>query len=599
MKRFIPIFLIAASVQAKVFNVTDTVVRVRTAASTSLTEAASIEYANSVGLTATPVYVESDPIFTNWFDTNTYVETESDPIWVAASNGIQQQITSNLASAVTGTPIYAESDPIWVANSNLYSLTGADTNYTLKVGDTMTGTHTYTNAILYIAEATNDASPVTYRQLGATLGSIGILYASTNISYATNEYKGFISYNAEVDNATFPDTNISMVVTGAYQLLSRWVSNTGLVTQLRSGIGNIHFRMRFTGLPADELSVRPCVGIVQTDGANNITNNFAICNGGGAVALERDTWMEDDSPVVLTSNYTLLATDAVAVRWNVVAQDGEPTWEFAMGESYVIAARLPTVGEIVTVVGDTFATNMLESIANVTASGSTDGQALTYDGSNWTNVDASSGANLAAISNAVNGITNAFYSDVDTLEIGAGANANNTGGTVVAGPGASASGYDATVLGQDATGTEKDVAVGHDAEAGNSATTIGAYSYSATYSFAGGRAANAAEIYAVALGGFSPVAYKQGIAIGSSSLATNDSAAIGFRSASLVSNCVSIGPCVTNLIQASTRLLGDLYLDNINGGGTQFVFASGIKLIDLTTNLQVVLPGGSLTNLFN
>jgi len=118
MKRFIPIFLIAASVQAKVFNVTDTVVRVRTAASTSLTEAASIEYANSVGLTATPVYVESDPI--------------------------------------------------WVANSNLYSLTGADTNYTLKVGDTMTGTHTYTNAILYIAEATNDASPVTYRQLGAT-----------------------------------------------------------------------------------------------------------------------------------------------------------------------------------------------------------------------------------------------------------------------------------------------------------------------------------------------------------------------------------------------------------------------------------------------
>ena len=171
MKRFIPIFLIAASVQAKVFNVTDTVVRVRTAASTSLTEAASIEYANSVGLTATPVYVESDPIFTNWFDTNTYVETESDPIWVAASNGIQQQITSNLASTVTGTPIYAESDPIWVANSNLYSLTGADTNYTLKVGDTMTGTHTYTNAILYIAEATNDASPVTYRQLGATRGT--------------------------------------------------------------------------------------------------------------------------------------------------------------------------------------------------------------------------------------------------------------------------------------------------------------------------------------------------------------------------------------------------------------------------------------------
>jgi hypothetical protein len=40
--------------------------------------------------TGTPLYgfTETDPVFTNWLATNTYVETESDPAWVAASGAV-------------------------------------------------------------------------------------------------------------------------------------------------------------------------------------------------------------------------------------------------------------------------------------------------------------------------------------------------------------------------------------------------------------------------------------------------------------------------------------------------------------------------------
>ena len=58
-------------------------------------------------------------IFTNWLDTNTYVKVELDPVWSGVSNQyLFDSIFTNWL--FTNTYVKSETDPIWVGVSNLY-----------------------------------------------------------------------------------------------------------------------------------------------------------------------------------------------------------------------------------------------------------------------------------------------------------------------------------------------------------------------------------------------------------------------------------------------------------------------------------------------
>jgi hypothetical protein len=91
--------------------------------------------------TGTPLYAfsEVDPAFTNWLDTNEYVQSETDPVWA-----------SEKANYATGTPVYAESDPVWLAERSnyatgtpLYAFSEVDPAYQAEKSRYATGTPVY------------------------------------------------------------------------------------------------------------------------------------------------------------------------------------------------------------------------------------------------------------------------------------------------------------------------------------------------------------------------------------------------------------------------------------------------------------------------
>ncbi|MDD4737551.1 MAG: hypothetical protein PHP44_15740, partial [Kiritimatiellae bacterium] len=83
--------------------------------------------------TGTPLYAftETDPTFTNWLDTNTYIQTETDPVFLAEKSsfatGTPLYVESDpvflaeRSNFATGTPIYVESDPTWVSERSNYA----------------------------------------------------------------------------------------------------------------------------------------------------------------------------------------------------------------------------------------------------------------------------------------------------------------------------------------------------------------------------------------------------------------------------------------------------------------------------------------------
>ena len=71
--------------------------------------------------TGMPVYLEADPDFNSWLDTNSYIVQESDPVWSGVSNDYYLKSEAD-GLFVTGTPLYVESDPTWTMASNEYYL---------------------------------------------------------------------------------------------------------------------------------------------------------------------------------------------------------------------------------------------------------------------------------------------------------------------------------------------------------------------------------------------------------------------------------------------------------------------------------------------
>jgi hypothetical protein len=95
--------------------------------------------------TGTPLYVftESDPVWSSeksGYATGTplYAYTETDPVWLAEKAGY-----------ATGTPLYVEVDPIWTAASNdiQSQISHLDTAKVSKAGDTMTGPLIISNSL--------------------------------------------------------------------------------------------------------------------------------------------------------------------------------------------------------------------------------------------------------------------------------------------------------------------------------------------------------------------------------------------------------------------------------------------------------------------
>lgn len=154
--------------------------------------------------TGTPIYVESDPVWTGastgyytkvesdgMYATGTPIYVETDPVWTGASTGYYTKVEAdgaflpltqtnlsqfnNDVPFATGTPIYVETDPVW---------TGASTGYYTKVesdGKYSTGTPLYvesdpnwaqqSNLVVYATDPrmTNDRFPLAHYQDWTTI----------------------------------------------------------------------------------------------------------------------------------------------------------------------------------------------------------------------------------------------------------------------------------------------------------------------------------------------------------------------------------------------------------------------------------------------
>ncbi len=172
-------------------------------------------YGDGAGLTNLNVTVtETDPVFTNWVATNTYVKTETDPSFsTSAANGISAGDTNNWTTAygwgnhatagyATGTPLYAyaETDPVWAAVSNAVATdiaarlesnawTSADstTNYLPRTGDLpMSG-----NLDMGGFSITNVAAGSIVFQSGETISSTSISNWTTAFGWGNHGTAGY------------------------------------------------------------------------------------------------------------------------------------------------------------------------------------------------------------------------------------------------------------------------------------------------------------------------------------------------------------------------------------------------------------------------
>lgn len=196
----------------------------------------------------------------------------------------------------------------------------------------------FTNAIIKIPNAVFEYQPVTFSQLGKTLGSVSVLYSSTNIS---TEVTNALFYKALDSLPTHNNFTITNVAPTNGQVLASWISTIGSDIRIRKGVADIHYKMRRNGGGGTAaMTVRPCIGVVQTDGLGNMTNNIPLCESSANIILTT-SFIEDDAAVSITSDYALVSTEALAVRWIVVSRTSTPNWEFECGKDLVIAARLP------------------------------------------------------------------------------------------------------------------------------------------------------------------------------------------------------------------------------------------------------------------
>jgi len=98
--------------------------------------------------------------------------------------------------------------------------------------------------------------------------------------------------------------------------------------------------MRINSGDGRQLSVRPCIGVIQTDGNGLITNQISLCDTGTIIPLT-GSFVNYSAKVAINQTYKLLPTDAIGVCWKVVTTNATPYWCLQCGKDLVVAARLP------------------------------------------------------------------------------------------------------------------------------------------------------------------------------------------------------------------------------------------------------------------
>ena len=158
------------------------------------------DLANGLLATGTPVYVETDPV---WFSeksgyatgTPLYAYTETDPVWGSASNLYYLQTQAD-ALFSTGTPIYVESDPVWTSEKSgyatgtpLYAYTETDPNALLANGTrAMSGNINMNNhRIINLTDPTLGTDAATKDYVDANSGPDEISALSSSFTVAGGE----------------------------------------------------------------------------------------------------------------------------------------------------------------------------------------------------------------------------------------------------------------------------------------------------------------------------------------------------------------------------------------------------------------------------
>lgn len=309
--------------------------------------------------------------------------------------------TFNDAGLTVQGTIYANTG-IWVDNHPV--LTNLPAN---AVTTNFAGIANWENATIRVRDAIETNEPVNLHQLGLALGSVAVLYASTNKNL---EVEDFYDARTFLPTHTQSVIKVSGITNGQY--LASWISNTGLVSVIRRGIAEINSKQRITATTGGKFAWTKAE-IYKWIGTNNYPELFENSQSNNLTA----TFIDYDNEVDCQTNVMFDATNRVLVRWKCINQNNNPDWEFVCGTGMVVAVRLPVANPI-DVQAKVYAGTGIASIVSTPTGSVINAQLSTAGGWNILGTNTFSGSGVTFSSNLVVGgsITgNVYYGNGASL----------------------------------------------------------------------------------------------------------------------------------------------------------------------------------------
>ncbi len=236
-----------------------------------------------------------------------------------------------IALMMIALPCLAQQRIMVTDGTNVYSYLGTGTtnsttnNISFLVHTNQTSDVTFSGITRGIRSTNNDEF-VTLYQLNEAIGSLSVLYASTNTSLRA----GYL------DARTFRPTHSNTVITlpmTANTYLTNWISNTNLITTIRQGIASITARMKCDN--GKTATAKPEIYIRYSSGAEP-----ELFETGQAVTLSAN-WTDFNTTIDCPSNVIVPSDAQLVVKWKTLTTSAGNNWYFECGSNLVIAVRMP------------------------------------------------------------------------------------------------------------------------------------------------------------------------------------------------------------------------------------------------------------------
>ena len=509
-----------------------------------------------------PSFTESEPAFTDWLGTNTYVQAEQDPVYTNdLATGVlatgtplyafteQDPIyTNDLASGLlaTGTPVYVEVDPVSVLADGSRDMTGtltinanANNDLIITSGGTNILIGKNASAVLDDIVIGRNASAsarysvvIGHEAKGSAQDSVAIGYGANAHYYGTAiGYNSRAIYDSSIMGPSFGGVGIGWGANG-------WDSGTA--------VGNSANASRYgTAIGYNTKALRG--GISLGNSANGMFTNIAIgvsakANSGG----ER---------IAIGHSVSNAINESIAVRGTLYLDGGTGVYYRSTLGS----------GGWNNLLDDIATTNYVEKTGD-----SMSGALVITSGSENTLRLNSTGTNIAIGLDAYAG----SYLGVG-YGLAIGYKANGARGQAV---GYQANAYlDGTAFGNNSSADHYGVAFGYQAMADYSGAAFGYQANGGQYMGSGygaafGYQANGANGVAI---GYQANGSGLGFAIGNNAYSRFGGIAIGHDARTGGGNMLALGHDVTNNIANSAAVRGTLYLDGGTGVLYRSTFGSG------------------------